>query len=168
MRYLNSSRGGAPLVSLFGMSLSGALSDGAWKVLNHLAELKDPTTVSSLSHLPARQQWVDRQGRSIMRTLLDAVAKPIASCRATAPTVLHMDHVVEEVEAGPIGVSQIPRWSPRTGTSCTNCLGIYGHNPQCTSRLIIQWMRCLALQYLILLPFLTTEPGHSQIIQVTV
>ena len=33
MRYLNSSRRGAPLVSLFGMCLSGALSDGAMKVV---------------------------------------------------------------------------------------------------------------------------------------
>ena len=32
-RYLNSSRRGAPLVSLFGMCLSGALSDGAMKVV---------------------------------------------------------------------------------------------------------------------------------------
>jgi hypothetical protein len=43
-----------------------------------------------------------------MRTMFDAVAKPIAS--GIALTVLHMDHVVEEVEAGPIGNSQIPRW----------------------------------------------------------
>jgi hypothetical protein len=46
--------------------------------------------------------------------MFDAVAKPIASgiekCRATVPTVLHMDHVVEEIEAGPIGDLQIPRW----------------------------------------------------------
>ena len=28
MRYLNSTRGGTPLITLFGMSLSGALSDG--------------------------------------------------------------------------------------------------------------------------------------------
>ena len=49
-----------------------------------------------------------------MRTMVDAVAKPIASgiekCRATAPTFLHIDHVDETVEAGPIGFSQIPRW----------------------------------------------------------
>ena len=46
--------------------------------------------------------------------MVDVVAIPIASgieiCRAIAATVLHMDHVVENFEAGPIGVSQIPRW----------------------------------------------------------
>jgi hypothetical protein len=130
-RYPNSSRGGAPLVSLFGMNLSGALSDGAWKVLNHLAKLKYPTPpthdnpVGTHSYLVARQRWADWQMRTIMRTMFDAVAKPIASgiekCRATAPTFLHIDHVDETVEAGPIGFSQIPRWESPHRTSCTNC-----------------------------------------------
>jgi hypothetical protein len=38
MRYLNSSRRGAPLVSLFGMCLSGALLDGAMKVIELLLQ----------------------------------------------------------------------------------------------------------------------------------
>ena len=42
MRYLNSSRRGAPLVSLFGMCLSGALSDGAIKVIEKLAMINYP------------------------------------------------------------------------------------------------------------------------------
>ena len=42
MRFLNKGDG-APWVSLFGMSLSGALSDGAWKINNRLAEIKFPT-----------------------------------------------------------------------------------------------------------------------------
>ena len=79
-RYPNSSRGGAPLVSLFGMNLSGALSDGAWKVLNHLAKLKYPTPsthgnpVGTRSYLVAHQRWADWQMRTIMRTMVDAVA----------------------------------------------------------------------------------------------
>ena len=36
MRFLNN-EDGAPWVSLFGMCLSGALSDGAWKIINRLA-----------------------------------------------------------------------------------------------------------------------------------
>jgi hypothetical protein len=46
MRYLNPSRRGAPLVSLFGMCLSGALSDGAMKVVEKLAMIKYPTPPS--------------------------------------------------------------------------------------------------------------------------
>ena len=43
MRHLNSTRDGAPWVSLFGICLSGALSDGAWKIINRLAKLKFST-----------------------------------------------------------------------------------------------------------------------------
>ena len=63
MRYLNSSRRGAPLVSLFGMCLSGALSDGAMKVIEKLSMIKYPTPPTegnphgTLSYLPARAQW---------------------------------------------------------------------------------------------------------------
>ena len=46
MRYLNHRREGAPCVSLFGMCLSGALSDGAWKIMNYLAKRKFPTPPS--------------------------------------------------------------------------------------------------------------------------
>ena len=42
MRFLNMGDG-APWVSLFGMCLSGALSDGAWKIINRLAKIKFPT-----------------------------------------------------------------------------------------------------------------------------
>jgi hypothetical protein len=38
MRFLKSNRGDAPIISLFGMNPNGALSDGAWKILNHLAK----------------------------------------------------------------------------------------------------------------------------------
>ena len=60
MRYLNPSRRGAPLVSLFRMCLSGALSDGAMKVVEKLAMIKYPTPPTegnprgTLSYLPAR------------------------------------------------------------------------------------------------------------------
>lgn len=40
LRCLNFNRGGAPMISLVGMSPSGALSKGAWKILNHLATEK--------------------------------------------------------------------------------------------------------------------------------
>jgi hypothetical protein len=51
--------------------------------------------------------------RIIMRTMFDAVAKPITSgielCRASAPTALPMDYATETDDMGPTGVSQIPR-----------------------------------------------------------
>ena len=62
MRYLNSNRRGAPLISLFGMCLSGALSDGAMKVIEKRAMIKYPTPPTegnprgTLSYLPARAQ----------------------------------------------------------------------------------------------------------------
>ena len=60
------------------MSLSGALSDGAWKILNHLAKLKYPTPsthgnpIGTRSYLVAHQRWADWQMRTIMRTMVDA------------------------------------------------------------------------------------------------
>ena len=74
MTYLNSSRRGAPLVSL---SLSGALSDGALKVIEYLATLKYPTPpthdnpIGTLSCLPARARWADLQMLNIQRTMVD-------------------------------------------------------------------------------------------------
>ena len=51
------------------------------------------------SYLVARSRWADWWLRIIMRTMFDAVAKPITSgielCRATAPTALPMDHATE-------------------------------------------------------------------------
>ena len=51
--------------------------------------------------------------RIIMRTMFNAVAKPIASrielCRASAPTALPMDYASEADDIGPTGVSQISR-----------------------------------------------------------
>ena len=83
MRFLNKGQG-APWVSLFGMCLSGALSDGAWKIINRLTKLKFPTPPSGYdnpkgtrSYLVARSRWADWWLRIFMRTMFDAVAKPI-------------------------------------------------------------------------------------------
>ena len=120
MRYLNPSRSGAPLVSLFGMCLSGALSDGAIKVIEKLATIKYPTPPTegnprgTLSYLPARAQWVGLQILNIQRTIVDAVTLPLKSgtavCSANAPRQLPTDYEVEAGEAGPSGSSQLPRW----------------------------------------------------------
>ena len=110
-----------PWISLLGMCLSGALSEGAWKTINRLAQKKFPTPPcghnnppGSLSYLVARSCWVDWWLRIIMRTMFDAVAKPITSgielCRANAPTVLPTDYITEADDTGPTGVSQIPQW----------------------------------------------------------
>jgi len=49
-----------------------------------------------------------------MRTMFDAVAKPITSgielCRANAPTAIPTDYITEADDTGPTGVSQIPQW----------------------------------------------------------
>ena len=130
MRYLNHRREGAPWVSLFGMCLSGALSDGAWKIMNYLAKRKFPTPPSgydnpegTLSYQPARSRWADMWLRIIMRTMFDAVAKPITSgielCRAMAPTALSMDHATEADEMEPTRALQIPRWE-----SCDHIAGM--------------------------------------------
>ena len=102
------------------MCLSGALSDGAIKVIEKLATIKYPTPPTegnpsgTLSYLPARAQWVGLQILNIKRTMVDAVALPlksgIAVCSANAPRRLPTDDAVEAGEAGPSGSSQIPRW----------------------------------------------------------
>jgi hypothetical protein len=120
MRFLNKGQG-APWVSLFGMCLSGASSDGAWKIINSLAKLKFPIPPSGYDNprgtrscLVARSRWADWWLRIIMRTMFDAVAKPISSgielCRATAPTALPMDHATEAGNMEPARALQTPRW----------------------------------------------------------
>ena len=97
---------GAPWVSLFGMCFSGALTGGAWKIINRLAKIKFPTSPfwydnpkGTLSYLAARSRWADWWLRIIMRTMFDAVAKPITSgidiCRTSAPTALPIDYATE-------------------------------------------------------------------------
>ena len=85
MRFLNPKRQLIPLVSLFGMCISGAISEGAWKIINRLVKLKFPTPPrgrdnpqGTLSYRPARKQWADWWMRIIMRTMFDAVAKHYA------------------------------------------------------------------------------------------
>jgi hypothetical protein len=85
MRFLNKGEG-APWVSLFGMCLSGALSDEACKIINRLAKIKFPTppygydnAKGTRSYLVARSHWAYWWLRIIMRTMFDAVAKPITS-----------------------------------------------------------------------------------------
>jgi hypothetical protein len=58
MRELNHTSGGAPTVSLIGMSLSGAFSQGAIDFLTCVAKIKFPTPISSssLSYLTARRR----------------------------------------------------------------------------------------------------------------
>ena len=109
MRYLNPSRRGAPLVSLFRMCLSGALSDGAMKVIEKLAVIKYPTPPpednprGTLSYLPARAQWAELQVLKIQRIMVDAGAIPlksgIAVCSAIAPRQLPTAHAIEAGEA---------------------------------------------------------------------
>ena len=143
MRYLNPSRRGAPLVSLFRMCLSGALSDGAMKVIEKLAVIKYPTPPpednprGTLSYLPARAQWAELQVLKIQRIMVDAGAIPlksgIAVCSANAPRQLPTAHAVEAGEAGPSGFSQI----------------YLDGSPH----LLLQWMRRLTLQMPILLSY---------------
>jgi hypothetical protein len=120
MRFLNKGEG-APWVSVFGKCLSGALSDGAWKIINRLAKIKFPTPPygydnpkGTQSYLVAYSHWADWWLRIIMRTMFDAVAKPITSgielCRATAPTTLPMDYATEADDMEPTRALQIPRW----------------------------------------------------------
>ena len=119
-----------PWVSLFGMCPSGALSEGAWKISNRLAKIKFPTPPCGhnnppgpLSYLVARSRWTDWWLRIIMRTMFDAVAKPITSgielCRAMAPTALSMDHATEADDMEPTRALQIPRWE-----SCDHIAGM--------------------------------------------
>ena len=112
MMFLNTTWQGAPRVSLFGMCPSGALSEGAWKISNRLAKIKFPTPPcghnnppGSLGYLVARSRWADWWLRIIMRTMFDAVAKPITSgielCRANAPTALPTYYITEADDAEP-------------------------------------------------------------------
>ena len=54
---------------------------------------------------------------TIQQTMVDAGAIPmawgIAVCLGNGPTDLPTDHAAEVCEAGPSGVSQIPRWVKR-------------------------------------------------------
>ena len=62
------------------------VSDGAWKIINRLAKIKFPSppygymtnTKGTLSYLAARSRWAEWWLRIIMRTMSDAVAKPIS------------------------------------------------------------------------------------------
>ena len=67
MREINHTSGGAPTVSLTGMSLSGVFSQGANDSLTRMVKIEFPTPISfgSLSHLPARQRWMDWHVRII-------------------------------------------------------------------------------------------------------
>ena len=67
LRDLNNSSGGAPIVSLIGMSLSGAFSEGATDFLTRMANIKFPTPIShgTLSHLPDHSRWMDWNMRII-------------------------------------------------------------------------------------------------------
>ena len=63
------------------MCLSGAFSDGAQDVFDKLAKIKlpDPLSLGSLSHLAARQRWVDGWMHIVQRNVFNVVAKSIAS-----------------------------------------------------------------------------------------
>jgi hypothetical protein len=81
---LNHTSEGAPNVSLVGMSLSGAFSQGATDSLTRMAKIKFPTPIysGSLSYLPARQRWIDWH-------MLESIGAP------KAPTALHSDYAPE-------------------------------------------------------------------------
>ncbi len=95
---------GAPNVSLIGMSLSGAFSQRATDSLIRMAKIKFPTPISSgsLSHLPARQRWMDWHMRIIQRNVLESISASVASgirlWKAKAPTALHSDYAPERPE----------------------------------------------------------------------
>ena len=104
LRDLNNSSGGAPTVSLIGMSLSGAFSEGTTDFLTRLANIKFPTPIShgTLSHLPARSRWMDWNMRIIQRNMLEIIGEAVTSgirlWKATAPTALHSDYAPERPE----------------------------------------------------------------------
>ena len=91
----SSNSGGAPTVSLIGMSLSGAFSEGATDFLTRMANIKFPTPISdsTLSHLPARSRWMDWTMRIIQRNVLESIGAAVTSgfrlWKATAPAALH-------------------------------------------------------------------------------
>ena len=104
LRDLNPNSGGAPSVSLIGMSLSGAFSEGATDFITRMATIKFPTPISdsTLSHLPARSRWMDWTMRTIQRNVLESIGAAITSetrlWKATAPTALHRDNMTENTE----------------------------------------------------------------------
>ena len=95
LRDLNNNSGGAPTVSLIGMSLTGACSEGATDFLTRMANIKFPSPIfdNTLSHLPARSRWMDWTMRIIQRNVLESVGAAVTSgirlWKATAPTALH-------------------------------------------------------------------------------
>ena len=104
LRDLNSSSGGAPTVSLIGMSLTDAFSEGATDFLTRLANIKFPTPIShgTLGHLPARSRWMDWNMRIIQRNMLESIGEAVTSgirlWKATAPTALRSDYMPERPE----------------------------------------------------------------------
>jgi len=104
LRELNHTSGGAPNVSLVGMSLSGAFSQGATDSLTRMAKIKLPTPISSgsLSYLPARQRWMEWHIRIIQRNVLESIGASVASgirlWKAKAPAALHSDCAPERPE----------------------------------------------------------------------
>ena len=91
-------------MSLIGMSLTGAFSEGATDFLTRLANIKFPTPIShgTLSHLPARSRWMDWNMRIIQRNMLESIGEAVTSgirlWKATAPTALHSDYTPERPE----------------------------------------------------------------------
>ena len=104
LREVNHTSGRAPNVSLIGMSLSGAFSQGATDSQTRMAKIKFPTPISSgsLSHLPACQRWMDWHMRIIHRNVLKSngasVASGIRLLKAKAPTGLQSDYAPERLE----------------------------------------------------------------------
>ena len=104
---LNKTREGVPKIALFGMSLSGAFSEGAQALFNRLAEIKFPTpiTAGSLSYLAARQRWVDWWMRIFQRNTFNVVAKSLASririFNDFVPTALPMDYADKAADNAP-------------------------------------------------------------------
>ena len=103
--------------------------------------------------------------RIIMRTMFDAVAKPITSgielCRANAPTALPAGYATEADDTGPTGVSQIPQWqthrqsdpqeAPRLARQQSAATELCDHATVMTSH---------SLRTSTHITFLQTEPGQ--------
>ena len=60
----------------------------------------------SVSHLAARQRWMDWWMRIFQRNIFNGVAKSVASgiriCNALAPTSLPLDYAAETAKTGPL------------------------------------------------------------------
>jgi hypothetical protein len=80
LRKLNHTSGGAPNVSLVGMSLSGPFSQGAADSLTRMLKIKFPTPISSgsLSYLPARRRWMDWHMQNIQLNMLESIGASVA------------------------------------------------------------------------------------------